>query len=186
MRQLFLGILIIIGTTIYAFGLYPVAMVGRAPIAERFWRKAFTASLRLADTQTRIQGIDPGTRSKKDQNTLRQNAQRDALSFLIEDRVLRQEGPRLIGDFETKAAHNVESAISQNTGRVESAAQTLYGLDLESFKQIVLLPQERRNLFMDSFQKRNASFEDWFASVITAKKVQLFFVPFHWSGTSVE
>lgn len=186
--KIFLPILLVFILAIaflVAGGFYPVAWVGSSPLAFRTWEQAVGAAERFTNAQTQSApgGKTVDFNSPANINLL-QEVKRGTLNFLIEDMVLQQEGKGLVYGFETLSRDRAAQALTQGDN-LEGAIKLVYGLDLENFRRLVLLPQSRRDMAAELLQERGENFAAWFTEVKKKKKVRLMFVPFNWDGEAV-
>lgn len=183
---LIFGILFI-GTAIpLALGVYPVALVDGEPIFYSTWKKLEEASKNFTsvEEQSKIGGR-PINFSSPENARLLLEIRRSTLTFLIEDLILRQVGGSLVEGFEVLSREKVAESV-QDERNTEKAVRVLYGLDLDDFKNLVLLPQARRDIAKEALSERNQSVEDWLSEVKKQKKIRLLSTSFRWNGESVE
>lgn len=168
-----------------ASGFYPVALVDGAPIFFKTWRRAEQAAIRFLNVQGSARGVGPVDFYAAENADLLLGVKRDTLTFLIEDKILQQEGETVVEDFDAVSAQKV-AAVFQESGSLEQGAQLLYGLSREDFNELVLMPQARRDVLSEAFAAKGRDFEQWFREVRRNKNVRLLFVSFVWSGEVVQ
>lgn len=171
------------GAAIYGF--YPVALVDGTPIFFRTWQKAERAAIQFLNVQGRARGVGPVDFYAAENADLLLGVKRDTLTFLIEDKILQQEGDTVAGDFDAVSSRKVAEALAQS-GSFEQGAELLYGLSREDLNELVLLPQARRDVLSEAFGAQGRDFEQWFREVRKNKNVRLLFVPFVWNGEVVQ
>lgn len=177
-------LLTVFGVLVVGGGWYPVAVVGNIAISYRTWRRAEGAARRFAETERRRSGLGPGAQLIETQTVERNRIQREALTFLIEDAILRQEGPRLVEDFEEKTNQKVHTALAART-TIQSAAQLRYGLDYEDFQELVLFPQARGEVVAESLNHEGKDALEWLEAVRRRAPVRLHHLPLRWDGEEV-
>lgn len=166
-------------------GFYPVVLVNGAPLYFRTWKKLEIASMRFAKIQLEKVQKKPFDFSAKENAGLLLQGRKETLSLLIEDIIIQQQGKQLTADFEKLSNGRVEDALrkGKNTG---NAAALFYGLSIDDFKELVLLPQARRDILREELEKKGQNFESWLSDVKKKSRVRMLFVPFKWNGASVE
>lgn len=166
-------------------GFYPVALVDGAPIFFKTWQKAEKAAIRFIAVQGSARGVGPVDFYAAENADLLLGAKRDTLTFLIEDKILQQEGETAVEDFEAASAKKV-AEVFQESVSIQQGAELLYGLSSDDFNELVLLPQARRDVLSEAFAAQGRDFEQWFREVRKKKNVRLLFVPFVWNGEVVQ
>lgn len=168
-----------------ADGLYPVAIVGGTPIWERTWHKAEEASKNFTNSQALSRGGKPINFSARENGELLLDIRRGTLLFLIEDAVIQQKSDEAIEGVEALSRERVTEAMRLSTDPA-GAAKAVYGLDLNDFRDLVLLPQARRDILQEVLTEKNQDLDTWLRDAKGAVKVRLFFVPFSWDGETVK
>ncbi|QQG45060.1 MAG: hypothetical protein HYW89_03600 [Candidatus Sungiibacteriota bacterium] len=184
-------ILLVIGMVVGLFlvsvmtGFYPVALVDGAPIFYRTWKKTEEAAKHFANTQLVSRGSKPIDFSAPQNSELLLAGRKDTLTSLIEDTILHQGGKKLHKGFERLVAAKVSTALKDNED-IEQAAKLVYNLDLDDFKELVLLPQAQGEVVAEILEKQNQDFEGWLREAKKQKRVFLMFVPFSWDGERIQ
>lgn len=164
-------------------GFYPVAVVDSSPVFLRTWKRAEDAAKRFFNVQAHVSASKPIDFSLPASADLLLSVKRDTLTFLIEDRVISQEGNRLFKNFEAATRSRVLEALGTK-GVLRSQGALVYGLSEKDFMELVLLPQARRDLIRESLAKED-DFENQLREMKKGKSVKLYFVPFRWDGENV-
>jgi len=180
-----LGILAPAFIVVVAAGLYPVALVDGAPIFSRVWKKAEDASEHFINTQLRANGKKPIDFLSSGNAEVLLQIKRETLQALIEDEFFKQEGKKLTEGFDLSSRQLAEEAV-QKGENMDKAAKLAYDLSLADFKELVLLPQARRDFLKEILAEKGQDFDKWMSETIKKKTVRLFFTPFKWSGETVE
>ena len=164
-------------------GFYPVALVDNSYILARTWERAETSSKNFLIAQARSAGIEP---PNFEENTdASGEIKRNTLTFLIENEILREEGENLTRGFDRLSRERISEAMQQG-GDLNRAAELVYGLKLQEFQELVLIPQARRDTAREILAERQVDFEQWFPDIKRKAKVRLmFFLPFSWDGEEV-
>lgn len=180
-----IGVLIPVVIGIAVFGFYPVALVDFSPILFINWKKAYTGAENFMNTEARLKVGGKLINFEASENmSLRLDVRRGALTFLIEDRMIKQEGEKFIKGFDMESVNRVEEVLS-SSNNIADTAKTVYGFSGSDFNSLVLLPQARRDLLKETFLKQNYDFDKWLAGLKKNKKVRIWFVPFGWDGEQV-
>ena len=115
---------------------------------------------------------------------LREEVKRNTLTFLIENKIFSQEGGKVADRFYAISTQKVEDVLKGKN--LEQGAKIVYGLDLDQFKKMVLLPQAWRDVLKEALAAKKQTLEEWLKQIKQSKKIRLLFLPFHWNGESVE
>lgn len=162
--------------------LYPVAIVDGSPIWFKHWERAEFAAKNFAISQKKAAGVDGNFSFSGPEGTkFFSDIKRDTLLFLIEDKIFSQEGFKLIDGFGLIAGEEVQRAIQQSSN-LKEAARTVYGLEFSEFRNLVLLPQARRDLVKKFLESRGRNLDSWLRDMKRQKSIRIFFTPYKWDG----
>ncbi len=165
-------------------GLYPVAIIDSSYILARVWSKAQEAAKNFSNAQARSAGAKPLNFDARENAEILQEIKKNTLTFLIENMILQKKGEGLIRGFERLSREKISAATGQG-GDLSRAAELVYGLKLQEFQELVLLPQARRDTAREILAEGRVDFEQWFLDVKRKAKVRLMFVPYKWDGEVV-
>lgn len=171
------GILLILVMT----GLYPVALVDGSPIFQRTWKKAQNAAKTFTNAQAQSSRADPIDFTSSENQELLLDVMRGTLTSLIEDSAIRQKGDEVVDGLGVLSRERVADALRQVKDPA-AAAKLVYGLSLDDFRELVLLPQARRDVLKEVLKEGGQDFDSWLRDVKGSLTVRLFFVPFRWDG----
>ena len=177
--------LVIIAFACMAMGIYPVAIVNGSPILARTWKQAEAAAIQFMQATMVSSGKAPIDFGQPENARILLQARKDALLALIENKLVAKEGDAVMNNFDMRAQERVESAVRESVNLKEGVA-LLYGLDFNAFRDLVLLPQARRDLLRETFEKKKQDFFRWFSALKTNARVRLLFTPFSWDGERVK
>lgn len=185
-RRFFFGCAIFIALllAVLATGLYPVALVDGTPILFRTWKNAERAAMQFANARLKTAGQQAINFYAPENKELLEEVGRNTLSFLIENKILSQEGKKISDDFYAAAEQKVADALKGKN--VEQGTKAVYGLDLEQLKKMVLIPQAWRDVLQETLSVKKQTAEEWLKDVKQSKKIRLLFIPFYWNGERVE
>lgn len=166
-------------------GFYPVVLVNGKPLYFRTWKKLEIASMRFAKVQLEKIQKKPFDFSAKENAGLLLQGRKETLALMIEDIIIEQQGKQLTDDFEKLTGVRVEDALrkGKNTGQ---AAELFYGLSIGDFRELVLLPQARRDILREELEKKGQNFESRLTEIKKKSRVRMLFVPFKWNGYYIE
>lgn len=188
MVKKFVGGCILLAVIVFACmatGIYPVAFVNGSPILARAWKEAEAAAIQFMQATMVSSGKAPIDFSHPENARLLLQARKDALLALIENKLVTKEGDEVIEDFDMRAQERVDSAV-RGSVNLKQGAELLYGLDFNKFRDLVLLPQARRDLLRETFEKKKQDFSRWFSALKANARVRLLFTPFLWDGERVK
>lgn len=110
---------------------------------------------------------------------------RGTLTFLIEDAIIRQKGDEVIEGLGVLSREKALEAL-RSSNDPTGAAKAVYGLSLDDFRDLVLLPQARQDLLKEALIEKSQNFDTWLRDAKKKIMVRLFFVPFRWDGEAVK
>ncbi len=82
----------------------------------------------------------------------------------------------------------VAATLSRQTDmtKLKAATDRLYGLSLDDFKKLVLLPQAKKDLILKHYEADNAGIQKLWDSVRTAAKIKVYYPGFYWDGSVIK
>ncbi len=166
-------------------GIYPVVIVGATPIFARTWQKAEGAAKSFEFAQARARGAEPINFSSAENRELLLEVKRGTLTFLIEDAIIRQKGEEVIDGLGALSRELAVEALRESSNP-EKAARAVYGLGLNDFRDLVLLPQARRDVLKEALVERRQNFDTWLRDAKKRASVRLMFMPFRWNGEEIQ
>ncbi len=178
-------LLVVVVFTCMATGIYPVAIVNGSPILARTWKRAEAAAIQFTQTNLIASGRAPIDFALAENVHLLIEARKDALLALIENKLVAKEGDVIVADLDARANERVDAAVRQSVNLKEGAG-FLYGLDFNKFRDLILLPQARRDLLRETFEEKKEDFLNWFSTLKAHARVRLLFTPFSWDGERVK
>ncbi len=167
-------------------GLYPAARVGDSFIWKRTWQKAEEAEKKLTNTQAKSLNLKPVNFSIAENKDLLTGIKQDTLTSLIEDMIIQQDGIKIVQNLAELSKKRMQDTIQGGGQDLDKAVRTVYNLSLEDFRNLVLLPQARRDVLRVFLASEGKNFEEWLKSEKQKKNVKLFLVPFRWDGERVK
>lgn len=168
-----------------AVGIYPVAIIGTTPIFARTWQKAENAAKSFEFAQARARGAKAVDFSLAENRELLLEMKRGTLTFLIEDAIIIQKGEGVIDGLGTLSRELALEAL-RSIDDLGSAARAVYGLSTDELRDLVLLPQARKDVLKEALSERNQDFDTWLRDAKKRARVRLMFVPFKWNGEEIQ
>ena len=107
---------------------------------------------------------------------------RAVLDNLIENALIEKKLRQEIGNdkFYETISNKIEEAVKK--GDVRKAAETIYGFSFDEFKERVLAPQAKKEVFEDFFKK---DFEEKLKEIKSTAKIIMLLPDFEWNGEGV-
>jgi len=159
---------------------YPVAMVNGSPIsANRFW-KNYDGALRYADF------IEKNSTSSVAKPVIPSNTeiQAQVLSQMVEAELIHQAAGKEVGsDLDYLVDNKLDRHKSNQS--LAQAARALYGMDLNDFRDEVMIPEAKKEILLGRLYLRGENFEEWFAEIKKSANVSIFSGKFSWDGERV-
>lgn len=180
------GIVLLFVLSIVATGNYPIASVNGTWILYKTWHQAENSAKSFAMVQAVEHNLKPVNFSDTANAEVLKSVRGDTLTFLIEDRILMEEGRKTLPDFDVESQASVAAALQAGGADITMAAKLAYGLNLDDFETLVLLPQARRDIITKTLQDRGQDFDAWLSNIKKTARVKLFLIPFRWDGEFVK
>lgn len=179
-----LAFVILAFAIVFTFGWYPVAVVNGTPILAQTWKRVLGAEQRIVNVHAYASGVSLiDFASPKNADKLRL-IQAETLMFLIDDILMKKEGSVLVPQLGELSEGRVRDAL-QKKPVSDQAAQSVYGVDLGTMREIILFPQARHEVVRETLEKQDRDFEEWLRKTRASANVRLLFVPFQWRDGSV-
>ena len=164
------------------FGFYPVAFVNTAIVSARHLDQAVD-SVRHYYSQA-AETYSPAGTIEATPGVVRE-IRRATLDKLIENVLIYQELKTRVGsDFEDIVENKIMS-LKLNTPNFEKAIATLYGLDLERFKKVVLKPQAQEEILEGRLTLENTDFKKWLEDKRRGASIIILATDLYWDGGKV-
>lgn len=162
-------------------GRYPVALVNFHVISAKTLEKDYNAAVRYFYNALLTYGSDPGI---LEETASQKEIKRAVLNKLIINYLIYAETKKRLGRDLTGVT---EKIISQNVDdpQLERAVKEIYGLELEDFKDQVLVAQAHREILEGRMFLKNEDFDNWLQGAINQTKVIVLLPDFYWDGKEV-
>ena len=158
---------------------YPVALVDWKPISAKNFNNDYQAALVYYKNALEIYAKDSAVLDADETKT---EIKRAILDNLIENALIEKKLRQEIGNnkFYETISNKIEEAVEK--GNVRKAAETIYGFSFDEFKERVLTPQAKKEVFEELFKK---DFEEKLKEIKTAAKIIMLLPDFEWNGEGV-
>ena len=165
--------------TVIMTGFYPVVLVDNSPIFFSAWQKAEEAQKRFTNVQASSSSLDPIDFASPENKDILRAFKIASLNLLIENKIIEQEGGKIIPDFNDLSKKRLESVMA-GEGDLSGAVKTVYGLSVSEFKNLILLPQARRDVLRIFLANEGKNFDDWILARKKEKIIKTRFIPYRW------
>lgn len=186
MRKLLylLSLVALAGFILYALGLYPIASVNGTPILARTWWRMLDAEKRVVNVRAYASHAPLVDFSSPKNGRLLALIRKNMLTLLIDSTLMNTEGSRLVPGLERLSIERVNGELAKSRVSEQTAA-AVYGLDLATLKETVLVPQARQEILSQTLAAEQKDFDSWLREVRGRATVRFFFVPFTWDREGV-
>ncbi len=162
----------------YATHTYPVAVVGGSLIMVSAWDAVSEATEHYENYERRRAGESEINYSLPAYKGLRNDIRRRALLYLIEDKIVAEEGNTFIDGFAIEVSERVEKNIRGSAKQNSAAvARDVYGMDFEDYRMLILFPTARRDFLSRVLQNRGLTLEAVLTEYKIKKSIRVFFTP---------
>src|SRR3989344_3383399 len=167
----------LLGYSLVKNGIFPVAFVNGDLIFLHNVQENARITRRLAAENDRI--LEELALAGEDFDTDEELFVR-ALESSIINTVIRSRAPESALE---DARERVNMYLEQeDQAALRSSIAELYGWDIDTFKERILLPQALDELLAEEY---GTDYESWVNEELARARVHIFFVPFDWDGTGV-
>ena len=125
-------------------GWYPVAVVNSELVSTRLFQRELDAAFSYY-TKTILKDGNLPTNSED----LLRELRRAVLDDLIEKKIIRQLARQEVGDRLPALVEDKIGFLDGNGNKVPEAVQSLYGMTLEEFRELVMIPEAERVILKD-------------------------------------
>ena len=98
---------------------------------------------------------------------------------------------KLISQIDTtldkKADDLVKQSIDQSPNlQLDTAARKLYGLSAEDFKELVLIPQAKRDLLTERFKDNQEQLNQMWEDLVKTADIKVYYPGYKWEGGEIK
>ena len=162
-------------------GYYPIAMVNGSTISAKAYNMEYAAANSYYSKVLQKYGAQAFGGKELSPADIRSLA----MQKLIED-ILINGGAATEAGADLSALVQTKLQSSNINGDLMTAAATLYGLSENDFRNLVLIPQAKRDVLSGRLFLKGQKIEDWLASAEKLAKVSIFSNQFKWNGANVQ
>ena len=170
---------------VYAFisnGFFPAAYADGEFISARTQEAQVTAAVTYYDTI--IKQAPPQGSAPKSVKEITPEIRRGVVEKLIENSIVRHQFAKKLGT----AKQLIDAKVNDpalDKDETKKNIKALYGLDIPAFKQMVLMPQARKELLAAKIAEEKLNFEDWLKARKKEARVIIFLKGLSWNGAEV-
>lgn len=157
--------------------IYPVATVNDQMISAKALQESYQAGYNYFS-----KALSPADLSQRSEEEFQQEVRRASLDTLIEVTLVEQELNRL---FDPEAVEQEALRRVNNTTTTEKtieATQKIMDISLADFKQLILIPEARKEILIEEFVKSGEKYDDWAKEARLSAKVTLFLTDLVWEA----
>lgn len=160
---------------------FPALIVNGATIPMREFNEHRAALTRYYEVLIERGELADASVTSVDQIT--DQLRRATIDQLVEDTLIARALERELD--EARRATLIAQKLSNVEGRTDTddfgaAVGNLYGLSVDRFRELALVPQARRELLTDALRDRKEEMAAWLASARTEASVRILIPGFHW------
>ena len=158
-------------------GYYPIAMVGNTLLSARNFSKQFEAAKTYYRKAQEVYGVSSTLPTA--------NLEESVFEDLIENALIHSEVEKEIG---REAPHMVAERADSflKDSELISAAEAVYGVSREEFRDMVLIPQAEREILTGKLFLRGTGLADWLLKAKQNERVLLLVPGFRWAEGEVK
>ncbi|OGZ45549.1 MAG: hypothetical protein A3C84_04110 [Candidatus Ryanbacteria bacterium RIFCSPHIGHO2_02_FULL_48_12] len=177
-----LGLLVIMALAVFWAGMFPLMVIDGKIVWYREFSKTMRALERFEAT-TRAAG-GGGDLSGDAIKELRRSTVETIIADHTADRYIRQNFS--YDEMSGRARDTVDKAIqSADQNVLPKAVERLYGMTLEEYKEVVLMPPALKEELAKEIEAKHQNFQEIFLSELRNTKVRMFLLPFRWQDGHV-
>lgn len=169
-------------TLIYG-GYYPIAVVNGSFLSAKSFAGEYNATSLYYQNLLKINPNYAGETAQTPASDL----QLAAINNLIEQSLIANGARKEAGaDFNYLLNNKLDKFSGVKPEKLDKAVKTLYGLNADDFRGIVLIPQAEREILEGRLFLKGEKIEDWLMNAKKTAKVMILSAQFFWNGDSVE
>lgn len=176
------GLAVVGGAYLILSQSYPVALVNGKPIAAKDFNADYRAALVYYKNALELYNKDSAILEAEEAKV---EIKRATLSNLIEDVLIGEELGKELDSAELQRIVDKKIEAATAGQEIQKAAETLYGLSLEKFRERVLTPQAKKEIFQDRLFLQNRDFNQELSEIKSKAEIRLFVPGFEWNGKEV-
>lgn len=168
------------------FGFWPVAIVDGSAITAREFNRNYDVGIKIYKNELEIYGED----EKKIKNDeVQKEIKRAVLEKIIENKMVLENLQKLMGEGDIEKKIN-EKLSAQDLGRdgVKKGIEIAYGLNVDEFKEVVLIPQAKKEILEGNMFIADPlnDFDKWYKEKSGQMEVMIFLPGLVWENGAVK
>lgn len=179
-----LGVLLvaIVANFLLQKGIYPIASVNKKIIPQEEFKLSYAAALKYYEAAIRTYGQSP---DDFDRDAFATELQKVTLDSLIEQHLIHQGLVAAYGENQVVQLVEEQLKNASSSEALSDEVVTIYGISLDVFKDIVLIPAAERDILSEALKKEGVEFSVWLAQVRAEAKVNIFMDGYQWKDGQV-
>lgn len=182
----FIALFLASAVFMYATELYPVAVVDGSPVWMRTWERMINAAEKFTNAERQARGESPLDFSLPENKRISNDIRRNTLTYIIEDKIISEEGNNFIDGFGSSAGEEVQKILNASARDPKEIARDVYGISVDEYKALILAPQARRSVLRGALESRGRTLDEWLYEMKIKKSVKIYFTEYRWNGKTVE
>ena len=176
------GIIVVFGAYFILNGFYPIVLVDFKIINARNFNKDYSGALVYYKNALDVYARDSALINADEvKNELKRAVLDNLVENILIDKELKSE--LSFSNIDELADKKIEEATRGKSTKEE--AKTLYGFSYEEFKDRVLIPQAKKEIFENRLFLKGENFEEKIIEAKSKAKVMIFLSGFEWNGKEV-
>lgn len=173
--MIFIAIAITGGVGAVSYGFLPVAKVEGEHISYSDFLKVYS-------------GVEAAERiAKKNPPATSRELTKKAFEKIIENKFLDALAAKTNSALKDEARGNVEKAIAESKDlALEEAAEKLYGLSAEDFKELVLVPSAEKDLLFKHYEYNQAELDALWKDLSKTAEIKIYYPGYEWKDGEVK
>ena len=161
------------------FGYYPVAFVNSKMILARSMNNDFVAAYQYYGNVLGAQGTDVKSEGFK------RELHRQLLNRAIDNILIGGGLETIVGNDLAQLVENKLSAPNLKSKELADSVESLYGLSLPEFRELVLVPQAEREILEGRLTLQKKELSDWLTEARGLARVWILLPNLSWNGKEV-
>ena len=175
----FIVIVIVMVMALTSLGYYPILVVNGAPVTARRFFINNKAALQYAENLAKTYPNQAGA-APQDPNEIGARV----LTGLVEETLLNQ-------GLSEEAGRDADMLVAERIAKygtdkkLENATEALYGMSLAQFREEVLIPQAKQDIFKGRLFLKDKSLDEWMVDAKKSARVVVLSTQFKWDGEKI-
>lgn len=178
----------IAGGALFLFLLYNIAaFVGYRPIWKSDFDEVVNLMVTYYDQSLHHTSTDASASDLLSDDDLRHRVQKDALSRIIEYKILAAGIEKVRPDWENLSEIKIAKAMLtiKESQQFEEGVKMLYGMEYDEFKYKVLMPQAQFEILSEELEKQGKIYEEWLKNQKENINIRIMVEGLKWENSDV-